>query len=148
SGRPESMKTPLPTITAECSVVVVPPTATDNCAGLLVGKTLDRLTYTNQGTFTVHWTYDDGHGNLATQEQTVVVQDTSKPVPTLATLPVITGQCSATLTPPTATDTCAGLIVGKTLDPLIYTNQVTSTVHWTYDDGHGNVATQEQTVVV
>jgi hypothetical protein len=37
------------------------------------------LTYNTQGTFTVHWTYDDGNGNKATQTQTVIVKDTTPP---------------------------------------------------------------------
>jgi hypothetical protein len=33
------------------------------------------LHYSQQGTYTVTWTYDDGHGNTSTQEQTVIVTD-------------------------------------------------------------------------
>src|SRR5439155_6415671 len=69
----------LPTVTGQCSATVTAPTATDNCAGSVVGTTSDSLTYTTQGTFTVHWTYDDGHGNTSTQSQTVVVADTTPP---------------------------------------------------------------------
>ncbi|MCF8370885.1 MAG: T9SS type A sorting domain-containing protein [Bacteroidales bacterium] len=70
----------LPTITVECSATVsTTPTATDNCAGTITGTTSDPLTYTTQGTHTVTWTYDDGHGNTSTQTQTVVVDDVTPP---------------------------------------------------------------------
>jgi hypothetical protein len=80
---------------------------------------------------------------------TVTVVDTTAPVPDLATLPTITGQCSAEITTyPTATDNCGGTITGTTTDPLTYTQQGTYTITWIYDDGNGNTAVQEQTVIV
>jgi len=75
--------------------------------------------------------------------------DLDPPAPNEATLPTVTGECSATIaSPPTATDICAGSIVGTTIDPLTYTEQGTYTVTWTYDDGNGNSATQTQNVIV
>jgi hypothetical protein len=50
---------------------------------VISATTQDPLTYTAQGTYTVTWTYDDGHGNTATQNQTVVVDDVTAPVMTL-----------------------------------------------------------------
>src|SRR4030095_3471920 len=98
------------------------------------------------GTFTVHWTFNDGHGNSSTANQTVTVQDTTAPVaPVLAN---VTGQCSATVTAPTTTDNCAGTVTGTTSDPLVYNTQGTFTVHWTFNDGHGNSSTANQTVTV
>lgn len=78
----------------------------------------------------------------------VTVVDRTPPVPDMATLPTISGQCSATLTAPTATDNCAGTVTGTTLDPLVYNTQGTFTVHWTFSDGHGNTNTANQTVIV
>src|SRR5690606_39465390 len=50
----------LPTVTGECSATVsVVPTATDNCGGTINGTTEDAVTYTEQGTYTVTWTFDD-----------------------------------------------------------------------------------------
>ena len=143
-------KTNLDTVTGECAATVSDvPTATDNCAGPVTGTTDDPLEYNGQGTFTVTWTYDDGNDNLTTQEQTVIVDDTTAPVPDQGTLDDLTGECSVTVsTTPTATDNCEGTVNGTTADPLEYTEEGTYTVTWTYDDGNGNSATQEQTVII
>ncbi len=75
--------------------------------------------------------------------------DYDPPVPDIATLPDLNGECSVNVnTIPTATDAIAGTITGTTEDPLEYTEQGTYTIIWTYDDGNGNVATQEQIVIV
>src|SRR6185369_10042092 len=91
--------------------------------------------YSSQGTYTVTWNYDDGNGNSSTQTQTVIVHDVTAPVPDVANLAVITGDCS-------------GSITGTTSDALTYSSQGTYTVTWTYDDGNGNSSTQTQTVIV
>jgi len=140
--------TSLQTITGQCSATVTAPTATDNCAGVITGTTSSPLTYTTQGTRTITWTYNDGNGNVTTQTQTVIVNDNTAPVPNVTSLQTITGQCSATVTAPTATDNCAGTITGTTSSPLTYTTQGTRTITWTYNDGNGNVTTQSQTVIV
>ncbi|WP_460577326.1 HYR-like domain-containing protein, partial [Flavobacterium koreense] len=101
-----------------------------------------------QGTYTVTWTYNDGNGNTSTQTQSVVVDDTIAPIANVASLPTVTGQCSATVTAPTATDACTGTITGTTTDALTYNAQGTYTVTWTYNDGNGNTSTQTQSVVV
>jgi hypothetical protein len=134
----------------QCSATISSaPMATDNCAGLITGMTTDPLTYTTQGMFIVTWHYNDGHGNASSQSQTVIVDDTIAPVPNVATLPTVTGQCSASISSaPTATDNCAGLITGTTPDPLTYTTQGTFIVTWHYNDGHGNMTTQTQQIIV
>ncbi len=79
----------------------------------------------------------------------VTVVDNLPPVPNAASLPQVTGQCSATIpAAPTATDNCAGTVTGTTGDPLSYSAQGTYTVTWSFDDGKGNTATQTQQVVV
>ena len=140
----------LPDITDECSVTIsTSPTATDNCTGAVTATTTDPLTYTSQGTYTITWTYDDGNGNISQQTQTVIVDDITAPVADVAILPDITGECSVTIsTSPTATDNCAGSIIGTTTDPLTYTSQGTYTITWTYDDGNGSISQQTQTVIV
>ena len=70
---------PLPTLTGECKVTILAPKATDNCAGIITGTTSDSLEYTEQGTYTVTWTYDDRNRNTTTQTQTVVVDDVTAP---------------------------------------------------------------------
>ncbi|MFO1498234.1 MAG: hypothetical protein U1G07_07570 [Verrucomicrobiota bacterium] len=135
-------------VTAECSVTLTPPTAEDESAGTIVGTTSDPLTYSREGTFIVHWTFDDGHGNTSTADQTVIIDDTIAPVPPV--LAPVTNRCFTPLAVPKAEDACAGAIEGTTTDPLTYANrgQGTFIVHWTFDDGHGNASSAEQTVIV
>jgi len=133
-------------VTGECSATATVPTAIDNCAGTVTGTTADPLTYTAQGNYVIHWSFDDGHGNVSTATQNVVVKDVTAPVaPALAD---VTGECSATATVPTATDNCAGTITGTTTDALTYTTQGIHVIHWSFDDGHGNVSTATQNVIV
>jgi len=84
-----------------------------------------------------------------TKKITVVISDVEKPIPDLATLPTITGDCHTTITTiPTATDACAGVIRGTTTDPLSYSLPGTYTIVWNYNDGNGNTSTQNQTVTI
>ncbi|RYY45619.1 MAG: hypothetical protein EOO06_16180 [Chitinophagaceae bacterium] len=136
----------LATITGECSASAIAPVAVDNCVGNVTGTTADPLSYTAQGTYTIHWSFDDGNGNISTANQTVIVDDITAPVaPTLVT---ITGECSASATAPVAVDNCVGNVTGTTADPLSYTAQGTYTIHWSFNDGNGNISTANQTVIV
>jgi hypothetical protein len=139
----------LPVLTGQAFVQVPTPTTIDVCGtttNIITGTTTDPTFYNTQGTNIVHWRFNDGNGNTSTANQTVIVKDTMPPAtPVLST---ITGQCSATVTPPTTTDTVAGTITGTTTDPLTYATQGTFTVHWTFSDGNGNSTTANQTVMV
>ncbi|MBA5764883.1 hypothetical protein H2O73_21270, partial [Vibrio sp. 404] len=79
--------------------------------------------------------------------QNIFINDTVEPVPDASSLPVIEVQCSVTLTPPTATDTCAGIITGTTATTT-YSTQGEFTVIWVFDDGNGNITEQGQTVII
>jgi hypothetical protein len=139
---------PLPTLTGESSVTVpVPPPVTDNCGGIVIGTTKDPLVYNTQGTFTVHWSFDDGNGNVSTANQTVIVHDDIPPSPPTR-IPDATGECSVTVTPPTAVDNVAGNVVGTTSDPKVYTAQGNYVVHWSFNDGNGNISMANQNVIV
>ncbi|MBK7212416.1 MAG: hypothetical protein IPH88_03755 [Bacteroidales bacterium] len=123
-------------MTGECSVTAIAPTTTDNCAGNITGTTTDPLTYNSQGSYIIHWNFDDGNGNSVNVNQNVIVDDITAPVaPTLADL---TGECSVTAIAPTTTDNCAGSIIGTTTDPLTYNLQGSYIIHWNFDDGNGN----------
>src|SRR5690606_40262962 len=102
------------------------PTAHDSSVRIITATTTDALAYTAQGSYTVNWTYNDGNGNTATQQQTIVVDDVTKPVPVIASLPTITKECAVTaadIPVPTANDNCAGIITATTTDALVYTAQ-------------------------
>ncbi len=127
-------------------IVLGTPVTADNCSVETV--TNDAPATFPLGNTTVNWTVTDGAGNTATATQLVTVKDTEAPVPTIANLPTVTGECSATVTAPTATDNAAGNITGTTADPIVYTQQGTYTITWTYNDGNGNTTTQTQQVEV
>jgi hypothetical protein len=134
----------LPTVTEQCSLASLPaPTATDACAGTVTGTTT--TVFPISASTTVVWTYTDG-ANTSTQNQTVIIDDTTAPVPDLATLPTVTEQCSlASLPAPTATDNCAGTVTGTTTTTFPIT--ASTTVVWTYTDG-ANTSTQNQAVII
>jgi hypothetical protein len=142
----------LPDITGECAATIATiPAATDNCAGTITATTSDALTYNTQGTFYVHWSYDDGHGNISTQTQTVIVADVTAPtiVAPADSSDSADGSCQAAVpdyilntaaadncgTPSLSQNPAAGTLLG--LGP--------HTVTVTADDGHGN--TSSDTVI-
>jgi hypothetical protein len=63
----------LATITSECEVTPVAPTATDNCAGTITGTHDITFPITASGTTLVTWTYNDGNGNTSVQSQNIVI---------------------------------------------------------------------------
>jgi len=93
-------------------------------------------------------TITDDSGESASCNSTINVIDNTPPVPDIDPLPDVIGECEAIVDIPTATDNCAGIVEATTSDPLVYTEQGTYVVNWTYDDGNGNVVTQVQNVVV
>jgi len=138
-------------VTAECSVTSLSsPTATDNCAGMVIVTNDAVLPITTQGTTVVTWTYDDGNGNTSTQTQNVVIDDVTVPVADVAVLADVTAECSVTsLVAPTATDNCAGMVVVTNDASLPISGEGTTTVvTWTYDDGNGNTSIQLQNVII
>jgi len=136
-------------ITASCSVnMPTAPTASDDCAGTITGTTVTVFPVTAIGTTVVTWTYDDGNGNTSTQDQNIIVTDVA-PVPDVALLADITNGCSVnTPASPTATDDCSGTITGTTTMVFPITTLGTTVVTWTYDDGNGNISTQDQNIIV
>ena len=137
----------LNTVTGECSVTVTPPVGNDNCAGQITATTTTAsLTFSTQGTYVITWLFSDGNGNSYSDNQTVIVHDTTAPVtPVLAD---ITAQCTVVVPTPTTTDVCAGTITGTPDGPLAYNAPGTYIIHWTFDDGNGNSITATQNVIV
>jgi hypothetical protein len=60
--------TPLPDLLVTCPYTLAPPTASDNCSGVVTATT-DSLNFTTGGTYNINWTYTDAYGNVATQVQ-------------------------------------------------------------------------------
>lgn len=105
---------------------------------------LDLTSVTQGVVYTV--TYTVGTDCPASSSQQTVIEDNTPPA--MVTLPPVVASCSATLTPPSTIDDCAGLVFGTTTDPLSYSTQGTFTVTWTFDDGNGNTISVPQQVVI
>ncbi|RYG95402.1 HYR domain-containing protein, partial [archaeon] len=112
----------------------------------------DPLTYNQQGTYTITWTFNDGNGNSSTATQTVVVDDVTAPVLTCPENITVTNDnnvCGATVTfAATATDNCTGTIVTYSKNPGTLFPIGTTTVTATATDIGGNVSTCTFTVTV
>ncbi|MDF2552428.1 MAG: hypothetical protein K0R77_1703 [Chryseobacterium sp.] len=113
----------------------------------LQNPTIPNATAANAGTYTCQITGSGACDGSFTVN--VIVGDNVPPVPIIAQLPDITGNCNTVIsTFPTATDNCAGTITATTTDPLSYSTPGTHIVHWTYNDGNGNTAIQNQNVII
>jgi gliding motility-associated-like protein len=65
----------LDTITGECSVTPIAPTATDNCTGIVTGTTTTLFPVTAVGTTPVTWLFEDGNGNSVTAIQNIIISE-------------------------------------------------------------------------
>ena len=149
-SKPVPIVKQLPDITGQCSVKVNNiPAAIDNCSGEIKGTTQDPVSYSKEGEYIIHWSYDDGNGNIAQQQQKVIIKNSDQLSPVITSLPDIIGECSVEVsTVPQATKNCGGFINGKTSSPLSYGKQGNYTIVWTYDDGNGHTAEQSQRVII
>lgn len=113
----------------------------------LQNPTINNATAANSGTYICQVSGSGGcDGSFSVN---VVVGDHAAPVPNAVNLTDITGDCHTTVTNfPTATDNCAGVITATTTDPLSYSTPGNYIIHWTYNDGNGNTATQNQNVTI
>ena len=113
----------------------------------LQNPTIPSATLNASGTYTCAVT---GTGGCDTSASiTIVVGDTTKPIPDKPLLTKITGNCKTVITEiPTATDNCKGQILGTTTDPLSYQLPGNYVITWKYDDGNANITTQTQQVEI
>jgi hypothetical protein len=131
--------------TAACEVLILmAPTATDNCTGPITGTTA--TTFPISVSTLVTWIYDDGNGNTTTQGQNVIISDNVAPVADSVALLTLVDDCEVSPTAPTATDNCVGSIAGTTTTSFPVT--ASTTITWTFDDGNGNTVTQDQIVTI
>ena len=126
-------------------------TSTDNCDVSPVITFSDVVTagVGNNSSIARTWTATDANGNASNCIQTITITDTTAPIANLGMLADIIAECSATVTvTPTATDNCAGVIIGTTTDSLTYNSQGNFTITWSYEDDNGNTSTQAQNVII
>lgn len=113
----------------------------------LQNPTINNVSNANKGTYKL--TASDNCGCQKNYDIEVIIGDIQAPIPDISNLPTITGDCTTAITTtPTATDACAGAILGTTTNPLSYSLPGTYTIAWKYNDGNGNTSTQNQTVVI
>ena len=138
-------------IYAECIVEeadVVKPMAVDNCDNVTAIADL-YFPVTKQGSTMITWKYEDDYGNVTYQQQEIIIEDTTAPIPDLAELEIVEVECGISdVTAPTATDNCKGVITGSTQNDVSYSDQGEYSIIWTYNDGYGNISTQDQLVIV
>ncbi len=109
--------------------------------------TIPNATILNSGIYSCNISGTGGCDGTFTIE--VKVEDKTAPVPTVANLPLITGNCKTIIKViPTATDVCMGNIVATTANPLQYSLPGNYVITWKYDDGNGNISTQNQNVTI
>jgi sugar lactone lactonase YvrE len=158
---PDPIDAPLPDVVGECSATITAaPSAIDNCAGVIRGTTSDPVEYTAQGTYTVHWQFADGAGNVLLQDQRVIVRDETMPsIQAPPAVPAVAGTgpagCAALVTDEAlgtavGSDNCSGT-VAITRSGVPYGNFFpvgTTTITWTATDAAGNRASATQEVRV
>ncbi len=143
----------LPDVTGECAVTVIAPSAIDNCSGMVLGTTTDLLSYNQQGTYIIHWTFSDAAGNSATAAQNVVLHDVTAPsinaVADISAAATSSAGAVVTYTAPVGTDNCsvttaqtAGLTSGSLFPPGI------TKVTYTARDAAGLTASSSFNVTV
>ena len=119
----------------------------DACTGIVTGTTSDPVVYTQSGTYTVTWAFNDKNGNTSSAQQLVTVLDNVPPLsPNLAPLTVNCGESITTVA--TTTDNCVGEIRGTTTTPLSDLAVGDFIVTWLFEDGNGNSTTATQMVNV
>ena len=122
-------------------------TGPNGFTSILQNPTIPNATALNGGQYICSITGTGGCDD--TKIVDVIIGDIQTPIPDIATLPTITGDCNTIITTiPTATDNCDGTIRATTTSPLSYISPGTYTVIWKYNDGNGNVATQNQTITI
>ena len=131
----------------QCSVNVAAPVTIDNCDGEITATTTDAVSYTEQGTYSITWTFTDKSGNKTTAVQKVIIEDNIAPeitCPNDIFDTVVSGGTTAVVTydAPVASDNCeftveqtAGLASGSEF-PL-----GTTTNTFVVTDAAGNTAT-------
>ena len=80
--------------------------------------------------------------------QTFNLNICAAPVPNIASLPDINGQCATTITAPTATSSCYGQITGTTSTIFPVTAAGTTVISWSFNDENGQTVTANQNVIV
>ncbi len=93
-------------------------------------------------------TYSKNSSTNTRSTATISVGDFEEPVPDVTNLPDVEDDPPLSVSAPDATDACAGTITATTTDPTTYNSDGTYVIQWNYDDGNGNISSQNQTIIV
>jgi gliding motility-associated-like protein len=139
----------------QATVNWTPPTASDNCPGVVtLTTTKNPGTIFELGTTPVTYTATDAAGRTSTCTFNVTVQDVTNPVITGCPSNIVVNanaSCQATVnwTAPTASDNCPGIVtLTPTKNPGTIFNLGTTTVTYTATDAAGRTSTCSFTVTV
>jgi hypothetical protein len=147
-----------PPISAQCMLIISPPTATDNCSGTVTATTTTTFPYSAGGTTTIVWRFTDAAGNVTIKNQQVTIMDTQ--APTWATQPsaIVNVECGDDTTPagpggqPTAVDNCSVPVITRN-DNIVTSpggcpSNYTIQRQWRATDASGNFITWNQVINV
>lgn len=117
--------TNLPNVNAQCSATPIAPAATSNCYGIITGTTPTIFPIIAQGTTVVTWTYNDGNGNTATQNQNIILNNTMT-----ATISGTASSCSGS-----STNLQVAITGGTSPYSVVYTNGTSNFIVNNYTSG-------------
>ncbi|MBF0694673.1 MAG: T9SS type B sorting domain-containing protein [Flavobacterium sp.] len=106
---------------------------------------ISNATHLESGFYTCHITGSVDCDNIPNVE--VVINNATPPVPTIADLPPLYGDCSLVVIPPTAMDPCTGLITATTTDPTSFAFPGTYQISWKFHNGSVIVSQYQQVVI-
>ncbi|WPP52397.1 SBBP repeat-containing protein [Catalinimonas niigatensis] len=125
------------------------PTASNNCGESFTATTDAVFPITIPGTTLITWTFTDPHGHTTTQQQKVILENVTAPVPDLAQLDDLHGQCTLdAATAPTATDNCGKVYTGTANVSFPITSPGITLITWTFEDEQENISSQTQQVIL
>lgn len=133
-----------------CGATVIFPefTATDNSSGeVTIISDPTSGSFFAVGSTTVSVTATDFSGNTAVETFEVIVNNPLI-IPDVESLPDISEVCEAIPTAPTANNDCGDVFTATPDMTFPITNQGTTVVTWTFNDGTGNSITQLQNVIL
>ena len=144
TGCPSDMTVYSSANNCETNVSWLSPVASDNCGGVTLTADYPSGTLFSIGTTLVTYVAEDASGNAVSCSFNVTVVDTITPI--VPVVQDVVSSCEVTLTPPVATDNCAGTITGVTTTQFPITAIGITPVTWVFDDGNGNISSVVQFV--
>jgi hypothetical protein len=110
------------------------------------GDTTQSIIVSSSGVYSIQVLNVFGCQSVLSDETIVTVGDFTNPV--FPILVDVSGECSVTLSIPTTTDNCAGIVSGTTITSFPITAQGLTIVTWVFDDGNGNSISVDQNVII